>query len=249
MKSEGTCLLVDNSNTRTKFALSGTSGAEIRVLATADISEDNVQQLLEGWAFERVCLCSVVPSAADALRRIFADFPVMNLTHVHATDIDFSLYPGLATLGADRIANVLAACQHAPLPLVAVDLGTASTLDVLCQSQGRASFIGGMIAPGMASVASSMHAHTAQLPDLGNLFHGPVIGRNTREAMAAAVRVGYPGMRDSLLDAIEKELGEEIHVILTGGDASSVAAALRRKCIIVPHLTLQGIALAAGVTF
>lgn len=249
MKSEGTCLLIDNSNTRTKFALSGTSGAEIRVLATADISELNVQQLLAGWTFERVCLCSVVPTAAEELRRIFAAYPVMNLSHAHASVIDFSLYPGLATLGADRIANVLAACQHAPLPLVAVDLGTASTLDVLCLRSGCPSFIGGMIAPGMASVASCLHAHTAQLPDLGDSLHGPVIGRNTREAMAAAVRVGYPGMIDSLLDAIEKELGEKIHVLLTGGDASFVAANLRRECIIVPDLTLQGIALTAGVTF
>jgi type III pantothenate kinase len=78
-------------------------------------------------------------------------------------------------------------------------------------------------------------------------FQGPVIGRNTKEAMSSAVCVGYPGMLDSLLDAIEVELGEKAHVVITGGDAQTLAPAMRHKCIHVPALTLVGTACAAHI--
>ena len=78
-------------------------------------------------------------------------------------------------------------------------------------------------------------------------IRGPVIGRNTEEAMSSAVCVGYPGMIDSLLDAIETELGERVHVIITGGDAQMLVPAMRHECIHVPSLTMEGIACAAHI--
>lgn len=249
MNSESTCLLIDNSNTRTKFAISVGGGVEVRVLPTAEITKERIWRLLHGWVFARVCICSVVPSAADELSEIFKKYQVVRLSEAHARGIDFSCYPGLATLGADRIANVLAAQKYASLPLVAVDLGTASTFDVLCRKGERIVFMGGVIAPGVAAFASCLHTSTAQLPVCDHSIQGPVIGRNTQEAMSAAIHAGYPGMVDSLLDAIEKEVGGKINVVLTGGDAAFVSMNLRRDCIIVPHLTLHGIALAAGQPF
>lgn len=248
MNRKEVCLLVDNSNTRTKFALSGTGGAvEVRVLPTADISVSSVLDLLRGWLFSRVCLCSVVPWAAACIREALHEYPLVNVSpHISAT-VDFASYPGITTLGSDRVANALAAVNCASLPVVAVDLGTATTFDVVAGPLSHPVFRGGVIAPGYAAMATALCSRTAQLPDASVLVGGSVIGQNTRQAMSAAVRVGYPGMVDAILDAVESELGERISVILTGGDAETVAPLLRRKCKIEPLLTLQGIALAAGL--
>lgn len=243
------CLLVDNSNTRTKFALSGAgAGAEVRTIPTSDITAEALLKLLSGWRFDRVCLCSVVPWAAEQIAQTFLPVPVVRLTPELATAIDFSGYPGTATLGADRVANVLAALTHVSPPFVAVDMGTATTFDVVVPGNPRPCFAGGMIAPGICGMAASLHASTALLPPLAPASRGTAIGRNTQEAMAAALRFGYPGMVDALLDAIEAELEEEVRVVLTGGDAEQVAAGMRRKAALVPALTLQGIALAARLT-
>ncbi len=249
MKPDDVCLLVDNSNTRTKFALSGMgSEAEIRVLSTADISLNSVLDVLDGWSFNRVCLCSVVPWAAEQISKALHSFPLLLLTPSVVSEVDFSGYPGVATLGADRVANVLAAVEHVQPPFVAVDLGTASTFDVVVHGTDRPCFAGGMIAPGVAGMAASLHLSTAQLPSVDSVSVSSVIGRNTQEAMVSAMQIGYPAMVDALLDAIENELGEKINVVLTGGDSLRVARGMRRKCVIVPTLTLQGIALAAGLT-
>ena len=241
-------LLIDNSNTRTKFALH-VPGPEIelRVMPTADISVPSVQKVLEGWSFESVCLCSVVPWAVAPLREACGGAEVQMLDSSVSDAVDFSDYAGLATLGADRVANVLAAVRRAELPLVAVDAGTATTFDVVVSKQGKPRFAGGVIAPGINAMAGCLHYHTAQLPIVRDWQSVPVIGGDTAAAMGSALRIGYPAMVDAILDSIELELGQSIHVIMTGGDAAALLPLLRRPCQEVPLLTLEGIALAAGI--
>ena len=133
MTGEG-CLLIDNSNTRTKLMLCRPGAeVEVRILPTAEISHESLSRVLSGWSFERVCLCSVVPWAAKVIADCVGDVEFHQMDVESATGVDFSTYPGRATLGADRVANVLAAVQRVPLPLVAVDLGTAATFDVVVQ--------------------------------------------------------------------------------------------------------------------
>lgn len=246
MKDACVYLLVDNSNTRTKFMLNrdGVSG-EVRVLPTADLSVVSVQALLQGWEFCKVILCSVVPAAAELIKAALSSYPIQMLSAENARGVDFSTYAGIATLGADRVANVLAAVQCVDLPLVAVDAGTATTFDVVVQGEFMPRFAGGLIAPGLGPVASCLHERTALLPPVDVSPVGAVIGQNTRESMAAAIRIGYPGMVEAILNAIESELGEPVNVVLTGGDAEMLAAAMLRVCKVEPLLTMQGIALGA----
>lgn len=247
MTGEG-CLLIDNSNTRTKLMLCRPGAeVEVRILPTAEISHESLSRVLSGWSFERVCLCSVVPWAAKVIADCVGDVEFHQMNVESATGVDFSTYPGRATLGADRVANVLAAVQRVPLPLVAVDLGTAATFDVVVQGEHGPVFSGGIIAPGLSAVAGSLANATAMLPAVEMNADGPIIGRTTQEAMSAAVRVGYPGMVDALLSGIESELGRPVHVVLTGGDAASLAPSLHHQSVIVPLLTFEGIALVAGV--
>lgn len=247
MSDNQACLLIDNSNTRTKFMLCGCGAPELRILPTSGINRNSLEKITSGWTYGRACFCSVVPWAAAVISDFLEGTDLVCLNAGNAHGVDFSAYPGATTLGADRVANVLAAVHYAPLPLVAVDLGTATTLDVVVQGSGGPAFSGGVIAPGLLAVADSLHLRTAQLPAVDLSAVGPVIGRNTGEAMAAALRVGYPGMVDALLDAIEAELGEAVNVVLTGGDAQTVAPLLRHRGRCVPALTLEGLAKAIDV--
>ncbi len=242
------CLLIDNSNTRTKFALGTRTGVgEIRILPTRDLTVEGIRQLLAGWCFNRVCCCSVVPEAGGVISAALERYPLQWVKAASVKDVDFSCYPGIATLGADRVVNVLAAVSLVPLPLVAVDMGTATTFDVVVQGSSGPQFTGGVIAPGYKSFAACLPSSTAQLPEVVWNADAPFVGRNTSEAMSAGVVAGYAGMLDSLLDGIEREVGEVLHVVLTGGDAAAFAPLLRHSSKVCPGLTLQGLAIAAGL--
>ncbi len=241
-------LLVDNSNTRTKFALCEEGRMiDFRILATAELTSSSVQSLLHDWEFEKVCLCSVVPWASVIIRQACGEKEIIVLDAATSDSVDFSQYPGVDTLGADRIANVLAAAQRQHFPLVAVDIGTATTFDVVTQGTNAPCFRGGVIAPGIATMIRGMNDSTAQLPIVDNWQSAAVIGLSTQEAIGSAIRIGYPAMIDAILDSIEHELGQSAHIFLTGGDASSLAPLLRHSCQTVPMLTLQGLAFVAGI--
>lgn len=243
-----TCLLVDNSNSRTKFALGTATGVgEVRILPTGELTEFSIGELVADWEFNRVCLCSVVPAAGGIIMNALKKYPLSAVGPESSGLVDFSHYTGKATLGADRIANSLAASQFVPLPLVAVDAGTATTLDVVTRESSGTRFAGGMIVPGFKAFAECLPRCTAQLPCPRAMADAPAIGRTTQEALSAGVYRGYAGMIDALINDIEAELAESVHVVLTGGDAEMLAPLLRRPCRIVPGLTLCGIALAAGL--
>ena len=241
-------LLVDNSNTRTKFLLCrGEEAMELRIVPTAEVSVARVCDVVAGWQFDSVVLCSVVPAAARVISTAFAGYAIKLVSAADVQEIDFNSYPGISTLGADRVANALALLVNASLPAVAVDFGTAVTFDVVVPQHSRPRFAGGVIIPGCRTFAESLHLRTALLPAGVTLEKNcPVIGRTTQEAMVSGVRIGYVGMIDALLDGIEAELGEPLHVVLTGGDAELMATFMRRSCKVEPAHTLQGIALAAG---
>ena len=240
-------LLIDNSNTRTKFALiSGGKIGVIRVLPTAELAAENILQLVEDWHFDRVCLCSVVPAAAQTIQSAFVEYSVYVLRASAAGIVDFSSYEGIETLGADRVANALAAARYAACPLVAVDMGTATTFDVVLPGADKPVFAGGIITPGYHLFSQCLSSGTALLPEVAWNDRGPYVGRTTREAIAAGVCLGYAGMLDSLIDGIEKELGRAVTPVFTGGDAQRFVPLMRHSGKIVTELTLQGLALAAG---
>ena len=245
---QDTCLLIDNSNSRTKFALASADGICVpRILPTEELSAETISALLADWCFKRVYACSVVPAAREVISETLGEYSVNWLSADSASMLDFSAYPGVSTLGADRVANALAAVAHAPLPLVAVDMGTATTFEVVVQGSSVPCFAGGIIAPGFKSFAACLPANTALLPAVDASAPARFIGRSTREAMSAGVVAGYAGMLDALLDGIENELGESVSVVLTGGDAALFAPLMRHRGKCVASLTLQGLARWSGL--
>ncbi len=236
-------LLVDNSNTRTKFVLASPGVVhEVRMMPTAEIEVSAVRSLTADWQFSRACMASVVPRTAEQIELAFAGCGLIRLKNVVPLKVDFSQYSGISTLGEDRMANVLGLAESSPLPAVAVDMGTATTFDVAVPGGPAPAFRGGIISPGLAAFTSCLHLQTAQLPELKSWEGGPAIGCTTVDAMASAVRIGYPAMIDAMLDAIEQELKMPLNIVLTGGDAPALAPLLRHSCKIDPLLTIRGLA-------
>lgn len=141
-------------------------------------------------------------------------------------------------VGTDRIANAVAAAGRFPLPVIVMDLGTATTLSVV-NRDGH--FIGGTISPGLQTAARALHQQTAQLPlsDLG--APAAAIGRNTEACIRSGLVLGSAAMLEGLASRMEAELGEPATLVLTGGLASRVRAHLNRPSFYEPDLLLLGL--------
>ncbi len=145
-----------------------------------------------------------------------------------------------AEVGADRIVNAVAALSLFGGPAIVVDLGTATTLDVVTAA---GEYLGGLICPGPQLGADALSARAARLPRIELSVPSEVVGHNTVDAMRAGVMFGHAAMVDGLVSRIQKELGIEAKIILTGGLASTVAPLLDHYDVIAPQLTLDGLRL------
>lgn len=246
MNAASTILLIDNSNSRTKFRLcnNGIIGDELRILPTAQINGERIKDSLSDWCFSSVCISSVVPETAAVFRSCFS-CPVRFVTAHDNLPVDFSCYEGRATLGADRIANAVGALDWGHLPVVAVDLGSAVTFDVVVRGEhGKPRFMGGMIAPGLPVFYDYLSSRTALLPRLEHRCSsdGVYFGQNTEQAMRCGMEAGGKGMLRGILSHIEAGLGVRPFVIATGGDAVWAANLLPEINLVDPLLTFRGLA-------
>lgn len=236
-------LLIDNSNTRTKFAFAcnGLLHAAVDVLPTAELSPDAVRRLLDGRSPRRAIVCSVVPRAAAILASALP-CPVQSVTADACAEL-LRCYPGRATLGADRIANAAAvAAAGLALPCIAVDLGTACTFDVVDHRDGAPRFVGGAIAPGLQAMAASLSGCTALLPatDTRDLPACPPIGATTRDALRSGLLYGYTGMLRGIAHRLAAALDSPPSFVITGGDALLWPTDLPFAYTIDKSLTFKG---------
>lgn len=231
-------LLIDNSNTRTKFALhDSTSLFEWRaVIPTGEVTAASLAATLKGVEFDHITLCSVVPRAADVIEAFF-DKPLHRITHESKMPIAIH-YPAPAQIGADRLANSASAFLEYKGPSIVIDFGTAVTFDVISKA---GAYIGGVIAPGTASLRDYLHRRTALLPAIQLEEPPSAIGQSTEHAMQVGAVIGYRGLVREILTAVSAELGGNPTIIATGGDASLISAKLDLIEILDPDLTFRGI--------
>jgi len=150
-------------------------------------------------------------------------------------------YPRPDTIGADRLANALAARHRFGVPVVVVDFGTAVTFDVVDQ---HGNYVGGIIAPGLAAMTDYLHEKTALLPRIRIREVTRVIGRSTTEAMLVGAVHGYRGLVRGLLGELKRALHvRRLPVVATGGYAGLIAAGLPEIDAVDPLLTLEGLRL------
>lgn len=142
-------------------------------------------------------------------------------------------------VGADRLVNAIAGYKKFGGNLIIIDLGTATTFDVVGKN---GEYLGGVIAPGINLSLKALHDMTAQLPRISVKKQKNVIGKNTVEAMNSGVYFGYISLLEGIIAKIEHELGEKTIRIITGGLAEIFKEALVNSIDHhEPDLTIEGL--------
>ena len=142
------------------------------------------------------------------------------------------------TVGADRVANAYAVYKKYSSPCVVVDMGSATTFDILSK-EGK--FFGGIIMPGVEMQLNSLCEKTSKLPKINIEEINSVIGTDTKTCILSGVIRGHACAIEGLIKECEKEIGEKITVVATGGLSSLVSKYMNRKFdYIDPNLTLDG---------
>jgi type III pantothenate kinase len=189
-------------------------------------------------------LCSVVPHATPQVRkavRAIWKLEIFELSPKTLSGVGID-YPKPNSIGADRLANAVAAKFHFGAPVVVVDFGTAVTFDVV---NSKGNYVGGIIAPGLAAMTDYLHEKTALLPKIEIREVKNVIGKSTEHAMLVGAVHGYRGLIRGLLAELKRELKtKNLPVVATGGYAKLIAAKLPEISAVAPDLTLEGLRLA-----
>jgi type III pantothenate kinase len=189
-----------------------------------------------------IAIASVVPPVDGMLRR-FCD----NYFHVRPLFVEPGVKTGLPVLtdnpgevGADRVVNCVAAFERFGGPAIVVDMGTATTFDVV---SAKGEFLGGAIAPGLGISAEALFSHGARLPRVDIRKPPKVIGTGTIDNIQIGLYYGYIGLVDGILEKILAELGPETKTIATGGLANLIASGCKHIQTVDEMLTLNGLRL------
>ena len=143
-------------------------------------------------------------------------------------------------VGADRLANTVAAHDRHKGPLIVVDFGTATNFDVVDRD---GNYCGGVIAPGINLSLTALHMAAAKLPSIRISRTERVIGKDTVSCMQSGIYWGYVGLVEGLVGRIKTEFGAAMRVVATGGLAPLFAGAIAAIDTVDPDLTLWGLRL------
>jgi type III pantothenate kinase len=241
-------LLIDNSNTRTKFALGDPNRLLPwrSVLPTAAVSEASLAALLDGVSFDAVIICSVVPLKAAILKSYFeGKYPLHFLDHTSPLGMGID-YPQPSQIGADRLANSAGVLTRHGVPAVIIDFGTAVTFDVI---SAEPAYCGGVIAPGLGAMSGYLSQKTALLPVIELSEPVSAIGKSTVHAMQVGAVFGYRGLVKEILARICAELPGLPQIVATGGDAELIAQGVPEISVVDPDITLDGLRQVASRVF
>ena len=190
------------------------------VIAEAENGRINSSRKILTVELNRKVLPGGVPVAAATVvpefRKKFKDHDIFWLEPGCQCSIDLSRVDS-STLGADRLANLIALEDEFTLPALCIDFGTAITFELLDENRV---FVGGAIAPGRALLRNSLHDYTAQLPLVSlktPLPAGP--GTATGDQMILGMDSGAIGAVKELIGIMRKSVKGNLNIVATGGDA------------------------------
>lgn len=243
-------LAIDAGNTQTVIGLfDGSDLADHwRIASVAERTEDElamvIQQFLglRGYRMDRVtgvAIASGVPRITVALRTMtmrYFGFEALVLETGVRTGMPV-LYDNPKEVGADRIANAVAAYDLYGGPSIVVDFGTANTIDAI---SGNGEYLGGAIFPGIEISMDALFERAALLRRVELVPPKNVIGKSTMESIQSGAVYGFTGQVDALVERFEAELGEST-VVATGGLTDLIMPFSRTIQHNEPWLTLYGL--------
>ncbi len=246
-------IIVDIGNTDAVFGLYNQNAWQYiwRTPARKDEHAESYEGKLRLWLLEAnialsdvqtTVLSSVVPDLTPTMRAMLNE-----LFGFESIVVGPGVYPLLPIevlrpheIGADLVANALAAHTRYKQTCVVVDFGTALTFTTV-SAEGK--ILGIAIAPGLKTAIRSLFANTAQLPEVPIEVPASALGTSTTHAIQAGVILGYEGLVRSLVSRIQSELGGDCIAVATGGLSGRIPSLGDVFVDIVPSLTLEGVRL------
>ncbi len=186
------------------------------------------------------CLCSVAPTLTPTFEEVCKSFFKVNPLIVSAgvkTGVSI-LYDNPRDVGADRIADAVAAYRLYGGPVIIVDFGTATVFDAISRD---GEYMGGSLAPGVGVAADALFLSTSQLRRVELTPPNCAIGRNTVAALQSGLILGHVGLVEGMVARFKEEMGQETRVVATGGLAEIIAEETSVFDDVNPDLTLVGL--------
>ena len=244
-------LCIDTGNTQTVIGLfDGPDLADHwRIATVAERTSDELALMMQqflgfhGFAFDEhvtgVAIASGVPRVTAALREMterYFGYPPLVLEPGIRTGMPI-LYDNPKEVGADRIANAVAAYDQYGGPSIVVDFGTANTIEAI---SAKGEYLGGAIFPGIEISMDALFGRAAALRRVELVPPRHVIGKSTVESIQSGSVYGFSGQVDAIVDRFQAELGE-CTVVSTGGLAELIMNVSRTIQHHEPWLTIQGL--------
>jgi type III pantothenate kinase len=246
-------LLVDIGNTNVKFGIdvAGELRSRWRVHTDRTSMPDewwivlNTLAVADGITLTEIdgaVVSSSVPSVTPWITTMIRDrIGIEPVTVGPTTDLGITVQIDNPTeVGPDRLVDAAAAYDRFGGPVVVLDFGTATTLNVVNHD---GAFIGGAIAPDLRSAHDALVGKAAKLTSVDLVFPPSVIGHNTVTAMQSGIMLGYVGLINGLIEQIDAELGEQPTVVSTGGFGGLFKDRCPRISAYEPDLTIDGLRL------
>ena len=246
-------LAIDVGNTQTHLgAFRGDEVAEhwrfqTRAGATGDELAERIAGLLglsgiEIAAIEAIVVSSVVPPLGaeyEAMARRYYDASCLTVGPKIKTGMPIRIDTPYE-VGADRLANAIAAYERIGGCCVVVDFGTGINFDAV-SSNGE--YLGGAIAPGVEISLTALTERGARIPRIDLAEPATAIGKSTRGAIQSGVIFGFAGLVDGIARRVERELGGDPDFIATGGLAGAIVPFCESIDEVDDLLTLTGLRL------
>ncbi|MDD5454398.1 MAG: type III pantothenate kinase [Candidatus Ratteibacteria bacterium] len=198
-----------------------------------------VKTLSQFENIKAVAICSVVASLTKLFQKSFKKyFKTEPLIIRGELNLGIKLNYKKGQLGADRIANAVAAHYLYKRGCIVVDIGTAMTFDIISP---KGIYLGGAITPGIGISSEALFSNTSlpEIKNFGNIKFA--IGKNTNENLQVGILYGFGSMIEGMLDKFKKKINFKPLIILTGGDADKISKIVNFPHIIDPFITLEGI--------
>ncbi|MBD3426078.1 MAG: type III pantothenate kinase [Candidatus Omnitrophica bacterium] len=241
-------LLMDIGNTNCTIALSDKGSILKKYFihtSKKEVQPAALRRLLGGrrGKIDDVVIVSVVPAFLRVFKKSISSVLPGVKVRIVGRDIKVPIpikYRKPEEVGQDRLVTAYAAMGLLGSPVIAIDFGTAVTMDYVNSS---GAYEGGLIFPGLRLALASLSEEAALLPSIDLRPAKSLLGKDTASSMNNGILYGYSSMCDGIVDRFRKRLGKKLRVIATGGDAELVSRYSRSIKKVRPDLILEGLML------
>lgn len=232
------------------FSDDGKIITQFRVASRPDLTEDEFyfyfHSFFSGNKFKLkeikgAIISSVVPDLINILSMFCHKFlnikPVIVTTHLKIPIVFSKEISDPHSLGADRLVNCVEANALYPNQnLIIIDMGTATTIDILCKNK----YIGGCILPGIRLSIDALFKNTAKLPNIKFSKPATIFGRSTEEHINIGAYYGALGQINEITKRIETDLPNSL-AIITGGYSTHFKDEFDSNTQFISNLNLNGL--------